>query len=63
MGCFMIIYLKHSVDYVMNKMASIDNRLQPFCDADKTPSDFEVSLKDCLQALDLAIERKWYRYN
>jgi len=48
MGCFMIIFLKHSVDFVVKKMSIIDNRLQPFCDAGKEPSDFEISLKDCL---------------
>lgn len=62
MGAYMIICLRCPVSAIRLKFQSIENKLLSFCDSGVRANDFELTFADCLTAVQMALQKRWYSF-
>ena len=55
--------LGRKAEEAIDKFKHIASSLEPFRDAGEEPSDFELSVSDCLKGLEKAVSLGWYNFN
>lgn len=62
MGCFMMICLNRTAEQSWDTFSKIKKSLVSFRDAGEEPSDFDVTIYDCLRGLERGIAFGWYNF-
>ena len=62
MGAYMILCLRQPVKVVQSKFSEIEKKLLPYCDSGVRMNDFELTLRDCLRAIDKAQSLRLYNW-
>jgi len=55
MGAYIVLVMKRSAKEAISLFGDI-GKLQPFRDASSGPSTHELTIEDCLRALEMAVE-------
>ena len=62
MAAYLMICKQHSASKAWAKFRTVDRELIPYCDSGARYNSFGLRVLDCLRALEMAMERGWFKY-